>query len=133
MIKKYFPKLKPIYIYLKTDIIWEKDASTGAPFTEIPETLREIPCDMAFLAIGFLYPKPDGILQQLGINLDARGNVEALDYQTNIKKVFTAGDMRRGQSLVVWAISEGREAARNVDLFLMGETVLETKGTAGIL
>jgi glutamate synthase (NADPH/NADH) small chain len=111
------------------NIVWEKNEATGAPFTEIPDTLREIPCDMALLAIGFLYPKQNGVLEQLGVELSERGNVNAkANYQTNLDKVFTAGDMHRGQSLVVWAISEGREAAREVDMFLMGESMLETKG-----
>jgi glutamate synthase (NADPH/NADH) small chain len=112
------------------DIVWEKNKETGAPFSEVPGTHRQIPCDLALLAIGFVHPKKDGILQQLGIELSARGNVAAdeRNYQTNIDKVFAAGDMRRGQSLVVWAISEGREAARAVDIYLMGESVLETKG-----
>lgn len=112
------------------EIVWEKDPKTGAPFSEVPGTNREIPCDLALLAIGFVHPKKDGVLNQLGIELSERGNVKAdeRNYQTNIDKVFTAGDMRRGQSLVVWAISEGREAARSVDIFLMGESILETKG-----
>ena len=69
------------------------------------------------------------MLEQLGIDLDERGNVKAKEgsYQTNVNKVFAAGDMRRGQSLVVWAISEGREAARRVDQFLCGSTTLESK------
>jgi glutamate synthase (NADPH/NADH) small chain len=68
-------------------------------------------------------------LQQLDIELDERGNVKAAEgkYQTSIPKIFTAGDMRRGQSLVVWAISEGRECARKVDEYLMGKSVLETR------
>ncbi|MCB0654231.1 MAG: glutamate synthase subunit beta [Saprospiraceae bacterium] len=112
------------------DIVWERDPVTGAPFTEVPGTVRQIPCDLALLAIGFMHPKQDGVLQQMGIDLSDRGNVKAdeKNYQTNIEKVFTAGDMRRGQSLVVWAISEGREAARAVDIYLMGESMLETKG-----
>ena len=79
--------------------------------------------------MGFLHPQYEGLLEQLEIELDERGNVRASEklYQTNIQKIFTAGDMRRGQSLVVWAISEGRECARRVDEFLMGHSVLETK------
>ena len=70
-----------------------------------------------------------GLLDETGVEYDERGNVKASEkaYQTNIPKVFTAGDMRRGQSLVVWAISEGRECARKVDEFLMGSSLLETK------
>jgi len=79
--------------------------------------------------MGFLHPQKQGLLEQLDVELDERGNVKATEkaYQTNIAKVFTAGDMRRGQSLVVWAISEGRECARKVDEFLMGSSILETK------
>jgi len=76
-----------------------------------------------------LHPQKEGMLSELGIDMDERGNVKASEksYQTNIAKVFTAGDMRRGQSLVVWAISEGRECARKVDEYLMGASLLETK------
>jgi glutamate synthase (NADPH/NADH) small chain len=76
--------------------------------------------------MGFLGPVRGGLLEQLGVKLDGRGNVAAntLDYQTSVPKVFSAGDMRRGQSLVVWAIREGRQAARAVDQFLMGRTEL---------
>jgi glutamate synthase (NADPH/NADH) small chain len=90
---------------------------------------REIPCELALLAMGFVHPQHEGLLKQLDIDLDERGNVKATEqsYQTNIQKIFTAGDMRRGQSLVVWAISEGRECARKVDEYLMGGSVLESK------
>jgi glutamate synthase (NADPH/NADH) small chain len=79
--------------------------------------------------MGFLHPQHEGLLLDLGVELDERGNVKATDksYQTSISKIFTAGDMRRGQSLVVWAISEGRECARKVDEYLMGVSMLETK------
>jgi glutamate synthase (NADPH) small chain len=97
-------------------------------FQEVPGSEREIPCELALLAIGFVHPQHKGMVAELGLELDERGNVKAgADYQTSVPKVFAAGDMRRGQSLVVWAISEGREAARNVDIFLMGETKLEAK------
>ncbi|MGG9963371.1 glutamate synthase subunit beta [Ferruginibacter sp. SUN106] len=100
-----------------------------AKFVERTDSEREIPCELAFLAMGFLHPQYEGLVQQLEIELDERGNVKATEaaYQTNIPKIFTAGDMRRGQSLVVWAISEGRECARKVDEFLMGTSLLETK------
>jgi glutamate synthase (NADPH/NADH) small chain len=94
---------------------------------EIPDTEKDIPCELALLAMGFVNPQYSGMLEDLGIALDERNNVKAQNYQTNNPKVFVAGDMRRGQSLVVWAISEGREAARAVDLFLMGHTELEAK------
>ena len=79
--------------------------------------------------MGFTSPQKEGMLDQLDVELDERGNVKASekDYKTNISKIFTCGDMRRGQSLVVWAISEGRECARKVDEFLMGESFLESK------
>ena len=96
-------------------------------FSEIPGTERTIPCDLALLALGFLYPQRQGLLDQLGIEVDERGNVKCKGYQTSVEGVFSAGDMRRGQSLVVWAISEGREAARAVDKYLVGETLLEAK------
>ncbi|MCU0390686.1 MAG: glutamate synthase subunit beta [Thermoflexibacter sp.] len=99
-------------------------------FIEIPNTEREIPCDLALLAMGFISPQQEGILNDLEIEIDEKGNVKAQNYQTNNPKVFAAGDMRRGQSLVVWAISEGREAAREVDLFLMGHTELEAKAVS---
>ena len=76
--------------------------------------------------MGFLGPVRNGMLEQLGVKLDPRGNVRAntSDYQTSLPKVFSAGDMRRGQSLVVWAIREGRLCARAIDQFLMGSTTL---------
>jgi glutamate synthase (NADPH/NADH) small chain len=107
---------------------WAK-AESGKPprFEEVPGSEREVPCELALLAMGFLHPQKEGMIEQLGVDLDERGNVKANHYQTSVSKVFSAGDMRRGQSLVVWAISEGREAARQVDLFLMGESKLESK------
>ena len=112
------------------DLEWTS-AADGRPakFTEKEGSLREIPCELALLAMGFLHPQATGMLDELGVELDERGNVKATEsaFQTNINKVFTAGDMRRGQSLVVWAISEGRECARKVDIFLTGSTLLESK------
>lgn len=98
-------------------------------YDEVPGSETEISCELALLAMGFVHPQHEGIIEQLGIDLDDRGNVKASldDYKTNIPKVFSAGDMRRGQSLVVWAISEGRECAKSVDQYLMGSTVLESK------
>ncbi|WP_316788327.1 glutamate synthase subunit beta [Pedobacter frigoris] len=112
------------------DVEWEIDPS-GRPvnFKEKAGTERELPCQLVLLAMGFLYPQKEGLLEKLGIELDNRGNVKAEEgkYQTNIAKIFAAGDMRRGQSLVVWAISEGREAARKVDQYLMGHSSLPSK------
>jgi glutamate synthase (NADPH/NADH) small chain len=108
-----------------------KLAEDGRPakFVEVAGTEEIIPCELALLAMGFVHPQHEGMVNELGLELDERGNVRAAEksYQTNIEKVFVAGDMRRGQSLVVWAISEGRECARKVDEFLMGESLLETK------
>ncbi len=110
------------------NIEWKKNPQTERyEFQEIPDTSRIIPCDLALIAIGFVGPEKEGLLQQLGVSLDDRGNVHTENYQTNIDKIFAAGDVRRGQSLVVWAISEGREAARAVDEYLMGSSTLEQK------
>ncbi len=86
----------------------------------------KIKADIVLLAMGFIHPVKDKLINDLALELDARGNVKAndLDYKTNLKKVFVSGDMRRGQSLVVWAIREGRQVAHNVDKFLMGSTKL---------
>jgi glutamate synthase (NADPH/NADH) small chain len=113
-----------------TDVSWEVDV-LGRPikFTEVEGSEREIACQRVFLAMGFVNPQHEGMLKKLGVELDVRKNVNANDktFRTNVSKVFAAGDMRRGQSLVVWAISEGREAARKVDEFLMGHSTLESK------
>jgi len=111
------------------DLEWKIGENGKAQFVEIEGTTREIPCDLALLAMGFVHPQHEGLINDLAVELDERGNVRASEklYQTNIQKIFTAGDMRRGQSSVVWAISEGRECARQVDEFLMGHSVLETK------
>ncbi|WP_126973457.1 glutamate synthase subunit beta [Gynurincola endophyticus] len=101
-----------------------------AGFEEVPGTERELECELVFLAMGFLHPQKEGMIQSLDLALDDRGNVLAgvQTYQTNMHKVFAAGDMRRGQSLVVWAISEGRECASSVDEFLTGRpSILERK------
>ncbi len=115
------------------DLEWQiTEDGRPAKFVEREGSEREIPCERAFLAMGFVHPQHEGLIQQLEIELDERGNVKASEkeYQTNISKIFTAGDMRRGQSLVVWAISEGRECARKVDEFLMGSSLLESKDSS---
>jgi len=110
------------------DIQWQLNEETGRnEIVERPDSEREIPCELALLAIGFVHPQYEGMLDQLSIGVDGRGNVTEENYQTNLDKVFVAGDMRRGQSLVVWAIAEGREAARHVDTFLMGSSSLEAR------
>ena len=104
------------------DLEW-KISTDGKPahYEEIKDSGREIPCELALLAMGFLHPMHEGMINELEIEKDERGNVKATDkkYQTNISKIFTCGDMRRGQSLVVWAIAEGRQCAKNADDFLM--------------
>jgi glutamate synthase (NADPH/NADH) small chain len=112
------------------DLEWKyNEEGRAAQFVEVAGTERELPCELALLAMGFVHPQHEGLIKELGVDLDERGNVAASEknYQTNISKIFTAGDMRRGQSLVVWAISEGRECARKVDEYLMGASSLETK------
>ncbi len=93
---------------------------------EIPGTEFSLPADLILLAMGFMHPVHEGMLKELGVALDPRGNVQAsmINYKTSVDKLFAAGDMRRGQSLVVWAIREGRQAARAVDEYLMGESLL---------
>ena len=95
-------------------------------FKPIPGSEFDIEADLVLLAMGFVHPVHEGVIKSLDVALDARGNVGAStdDYRTSIDKVFAAGDMRRGQSLVVWAIREGRQAAHAVDKFLMGSTLL---------
>ncbi len=95
------------------------DWSKGKP-DEVPGSEYVIPCELVLLAMGFLHPDQTGLLEQLGVEKDERGNVKANNHATSVEGVFAAGDMRRGQSLVVWAISEGREAARSVDTYLKG-------------
>ena len=97
-----------------------------AKMQPIAGTEFELKADLVLLAMGFLGPVQEGMLASLGVKLDGRGNVEAnvMNYKSSLPKVFSAGDMRRGQSLVVWAIREGRQAARAVDEFLMGESTL---------
>jgi glutamate synthase (NADPH/NADH) small chain len=98
----------------------------GRPtFVPVEGSEFEIPCDLVFLAMGFVGPESGGVLEQLGVDLDLRGNVARdKSWSTNVDGVFVAGDMGRGQSLIVWAIAEGRSVAAAVDTWLMGETLL---------
>lgn len=108
------------------EVDWQMEA--GRPkMIEKEGSEKIIPCELALIAAGFLHPQQAGMLSEFGVEFDERGNVKATNYQTSVAKVFSAGDMRRGQSLVVWAISEGRECARAVDEFLMGFSNLESK------
>ncbi len=112
------------------DLNWETgDKGQPLKFVEVAGTEREIPCELALLAMGFLHTQQEGLLEQMELETDERGNVKASpsEFSTSLTKVFSCGDMRRGQSLVVWAISEGRECARKVDEYLMGSSMLEQK------
>ena len=103
------------------EIEWNINPVTGkAEFIEIPETLRSIDCDLVLIAAGFVHPQLKGMIENSNLKLDSRGNVWSEKYATNMKGVFTAGDMNRGQSLVVWAIAEGREASVEIDKYLNG-------------
>ena len=117
---------------LKTvEVNWKQEAGKQPQLIEVEGTEKIWPCDLALLALGFTGPEKT-ISEQLGLETDFRGNYKTSQYQTNIPYVFSAGDMRRGQSLIVWAISEGREAARMADYYLMGYTNLPTKGTGDL-
>ncbi|MEO7402540.1 MAG: glutamate synthase subunit beta [Burkholderiales bacterium] len=111
------------------ELEWKKDAATGQmKMSEVAGSEREIPANLVLFAMGFV-SAAHPVLDAFGVSKDARGNANALtegaaSYKTNVDKVFAAGDMRRGQSLVVWAIREGRQCARSVDEFLMGASTL---------
>lgn len=117
------------------DLEWKVVDGRAASFVEVPDSEREIPCELALLAMGFLHPQHNGMVNDLGVEKDGRGNVAAVEgkYQTSVPNVFAAGDMRRGQSLVVWAISEGRECAKKVDEFLMGSSQLPSKDESSLV
>lgn len=118
---------------LKTvELEWKSEDGRPSKFTERAGSEKIIPCELVLLAMGFVAPEKSGMLDTLDIELDERGNVRATEkeFKTNIGKIFSCGDMRRGQSLVVWAISEGRECARKVDEFLMGVSHLESKDSS---
>ncbi len=103
----------------------ETDGKTCPVMKEVPGSEFDIDADLVLLAVGFVHPEHDGLLKKLKVKLDERGNVGTDEgYKTSIDKVFAAGDMRRGQSLVVWAISEGRRTAYNIDKYLTGESSL---------
>jgi glutamate synthase (NADPH/NADH) small chain len=104
---------------------WVRDAKGGMAMKEVPGTEFTIPADLVLLAMGYVHPVHEGLVAELAVEKDPRGNVKATTdgegcYATSVPRVFAAGDMRRGQSLVVWAIREGRQCAREVDAFLMG-------------
>ncbi|CAN5914035.1 glutamate synthase subunit beta [soil metagenome] len=105
---------------------WTKGVDGRLVMKEIEGSAFDLKADLVLLAMGFLGPRKPGMVEQAGVALDPRGNIAAnvLDYRTSVPKLFAAGDMRRGQSLVVWAIREGRQCARSIDESLMGSTTL---------
>jgi glutamate synthase (NADPH/NADH) small chain len=108
---------------------WVKDDRGSMGMKEVPGTEFTIPAELVLLAMGYVHPVHEGLIDALGVSKDARGNVNATTdgpgcYATTVPKVFAAGDTRRGQSLIVWAIREGRQCAREVDAFLMGSSDL---------
>lgn len=109
------------------DIKWGLNGNGKMGFEEIAGSERVIPCELALLAIGFTGAEKGGMVEELDLELDERTNIKTANYMTSQEGVFAAGDIRRGQSLVVWAIAEGREAARAVDTWLMGSSSLEAR------
>jgi glutamate synthase (NADPH/NADH) small chain len=105
---------------------WVKNPDGRFAMQEIAGSAFTLRTDLVLLAMGFLGPRRPGLIEQSGVEIDPRGNVRAntIDYRTSVPKFFAAGDMRRGQSLVVWAIREGRQCARAIDEFLMGTSLL---------
>ena len=105
---------------------WSQPENGGRPsMDEVPGSEFEVETELVLLAMGFLHPQHEGLLNQLGVELDGRGNVGlGPDRMSSVAGVFAAGDTARGQSLVVWAIAEGRETARAIDVYLMGDTKL---------
>jgi glutamate synthase (NADPH/NADH) small chain len=114
---------------ITSEVEWIKVPGERPVLKEIEGTEKEWPCELVLLALGFTGSEMT-LAEQLGVEADARTNIKASvkDYKTNVPGVFVAGDQRRGQSLIVWAISEGRQAAHYVDTFLMGSSVLPLKG-----
>jgi len=132
--KEFISNEKGELIALKTiNVEWKIVPGQRPELIEIEGTEKTWPCDLALLALGFTGPEKT-LSQQLGIETDFRSNYKAstTEYQTNVPHIFTAGDMRRGQSLIVWAISEGREAAKKVDEYLMGYSNLPSKGSGDL-
>ncbi len=109
------------------DIKWSSSQQNKPGFEEIKGTERIVPCELALLAIGFVGAEKNGLIDELDLKLDERGNIRTEQFMTDHEGVFAAGDIRRGQSLVVWAIAEGRETARCVDQWLMGSSKLESR------
>jgi glutamate synthase (NADPH) small chain len=130
--KEFIANEKGELVGLKTvEVAWKMVPGQRPELIEKEGSEKIWPCDLALLALGFTGPEKT-LSEQLGLEIDVRNNYKAHNYQTNVPNIFTAGDMRRGQSLIVWAISEGREAAREVDIFLMGYSNLPTKGNGDL-
>jgi glutamate synthase (NADPH/NADH) small chain len=130
--KEFISNEKGDLIGLKTvEVAWKMVSGQRPELIEKEGSEKIWPCELALLALGFTGPEKT-LSEQLGLEIDMRNNYKATNYQTNKPHIFTAGDMRRGQSLIVWAISEGREAARVVDLYLMGSSNLPTKGNGDL-
>jgi glutamate synthase (NADPH/NADH) small chain len=130
--KEFISNDKGELIGLKTvEVSWKTIPGQRPELIEKEGSEKIWPCELALLALGFTGPEKT-LSEQLGLEIDFKNNYKAANYQTNKPHIFTAGDMRRGQSLIVWAIAEGREAARAVDQFLMGESSLPTKGNGDL-
>ncbi|SNR16467.1 glutamate synthase subunit beta [Tenacibaculum jejuense] len=133
--KEFVKNDKGELIALKTvEVEWKIIPGERPQLIEIEGTEKTWPCDLVFLALGFTGPEKT-LPELLNLDLDFRSNIKAStsNYQTNIPNIFTAGDMRRGQSLIVWAISEGRQAAHHVDAYLMGSSSLPLKDSNDLL
>jgi len=110
---------------LRAHQVEQKFADGRMTFEKVEGSDFELPCELVFLAMGFVGPQRAGLLEQLGVEVNERGNVARNDdFRTNLDDVFVCGDMGRGQSLIVWAIAEGRSCAAAVDRHLMGDTLL---------
>lgn len=114
---------------ITAEVEWIKEPGKRPTLKEVEGTEKKWECELALLAMGFTGSEMT-IAEQLGLEADPRTNIKASakDYMSNVSGVFVAGDQRRGQSLIVWAISEGRQAAHHVDVYLMGESLLPLKG-----
>ena len=128
--KKFIGTNGKVEKLVTVNIEFDPPKNGGRPkMKEIPGSEKEWPADLVLLALGFTGPEPGGLVEYLGLELDERTNIKTdKNYMTSVPGIFAAGDNRRGQSLIVWAIAEGREAARGVDEFLAGHTQLPTKG-----
>ena len=127
--KKFKGEAGKLKSLMTVEVEWIKGEDGRMALSEIPGTAKEWPCDLALLALGFTGSETS-IVDQLGLEMDPRSNIKAaaVNYMSSVPGVFVAGDQRRGQSLIVWAIAEGRQAAHHVDAYLMGTSHLPLKG-----